>query len=357
MDPLTHIVVGRAVVAAADREGRPYRGVAAAAILGALSPDIDAAIAFSGWDRYVRFHEIGTHSIAGAIAMACLTAVVVRMGDPKRFGDSQRVALRLQESVALHLPGFGALFAAATAGALSHLILDLVCGGRIRLGWPLVQDRVTMPLVAMADPWFIAICVAGLLALWPGRRPLRFVSRAIVGAAIVLLSVKGALLARALRSSHLEASLLAVEPHWGSLTEWSVFERTAASVRAWTVGSRGDLTLALLVPLGPDTPLVHASRSLEAVRNFLSVHDFTFAVERRADFGRTEVLWSDLRYCWSASTPVAPEPASAGQAHASPTVDSVVCGVWAGGVFAADGRPVTQVVKIGAVVQTRPAPP
>src|SRR5713226_85065 len=154
MDPLTHIVIGRAVVAAADGAQRPARGVAAAAILGALSPDIDSAIAFSGWDRYVRIHEIGTHSIGGALFMACLTAVVVRAVVRLRGGETR----------------FVTLFGAATAGAMSHLILDLVCGGRIRLGWPLVQDRVTVPLVAMADPWFIAICVVGLLALWPGRR-------------------------------------------------------------------------------------------------------------------------------------------------------------------------------------------
>src|SRR5437773_10691684 len=135
MDPLTHIVVGRAVVAAADRHDRAPRGVAAAAILGALSPDIDAAIAFSGWDRYLRIHEFATHSLAGALVMACLTAVVVRAmgqlrdwyGDPERVAPhlKERVAPRAKESVAprvkakvdRRLPGSAALLAAPAACA------------------------------------------------------------------------------------------------------------------------------------------------------------------------------------------------------------------------------------------------
>jgi membrane-bound metal-dependent hydrolase YbcI (DUF457 family) len=337
MDPLTHIVVGRAVVAAADRHDRAPRGVAWAAILGALSPDIDSAVAFSGWDRYVRIHEVGTHSIAGALVMASLTAAVVaavaRLRGTTRAGPP---------------PAFGVLAAAATAGAFSHLILDLACGGRLRLGWPLVQDRLTVPLVAMADPWFIAICIAGLVALWPGRRPLRLVSRAIVGAAIVLLAAKGALLARALRSAPVRPSLAAVDPHWGSLTDWSVFERTPASVRAWTISGRGGPAIASISHrAGPDSPMVRASLSLDTVKNFLSVHDFTFAIVRPAGDGRAEVLWSDLRYCWTT------DPVDAPAVRAG---DSTSCGVWAGGLFGAGSRVLGQVVRIGAVTQTRPAP-
>src|SRR5690242_11644634 len=77
VDPLTHIVVGRAVVAAADRDGAPARGVAWAAVLGALSPDIDSIVALRGWDRYVRIHEAGTHSVAGTVVLAAVTAAVV----------------------------------------------------------------------------------------------------------------------------------------------------------------------------------------------------------------------------------------------------------------------------------------
>lgn len=330
MDPLTHIVLGRALVAAADTDGPAARGVAAAAILGALAPDIDICVALFGWDRYLRVHEVGTHSLVGALAMAVFTAAGVRFAmGPVGRGTRPRHRIGARD----------ALLAAAAAGAMSHLALDLVSGARIRAGWPLVQQRVSLPLVAMADPWLIGICVAGLLALWPGRRRLRPVARAIVVAAAVFLAFKGALLHRALRMSPLTTTLPAVEAQWGSLTNWSIFERTPTSVRAWAVSSRDrPAVLWLSEPLGPDTPLVKASRSFATVRNFLDVHAFSFPVERRAADGRTEVLWSDLRYCWREND------------------GSTRCGVWAGGIFGADGRGLMQVVKIGAVVQTRPAP-
>ena len=64
MDPLTHVVVGRAVIAALPDERRLGRGAgAAAAALGALAPDVDVPVALAGWDRYLRVHEIGTHSM------------------------------------------------------------------------------------------------------------------------------------------------------------------------------------------------------------------------------------------------------------------------------------------------------
>ena len=338
MDPLTHIVVGRAVVASVDADGPARHGVAAAAILGALAPDIDAGVAFLGWDRYVRIHEIGTHSAAGAFAMACLTAFVVR-----------RVA-RFRG----HHTRYAVLLASATAGAMSHLSLDLVSGARIRVGWPLIQQRVSLPLVAMADPWLIGICIAGLLALWPGGRRVRTVSRFMLATAIGFLCLKGALLGRALHSSPLATTpLMAIEARWASLTEWSIFERTSASLNAWTVNGRDRPAVVWMSqPLGPDAPLVQASRLLDTVRNFLSVHEFSFPIERRATDGRTEVLWSDARYCWPAAAGATAQPAWARQAGD----DSIACGVWAGGVFGLDGHPLMQIVKVGAVVQSRPAP-
>ena len=59
--------------------------------------------------------------------------------------------------------------------------------------------RVALPLVAMADPWLVAIFVVGLLALWPGRQRLRTVAPFMLGAAVGFLCLKGALLDRALR--------------------------------------------------------------------------------------------------------------------------------------------------------------
>jgi membrane-bound metal-dependent hydrolase YbcI (DUF457 family) len=181
MDPLSHVVIGRALTAAVDDDIERFgRGGGAAAILGALAPDVDGILIPFGWDIYLRAHEIGTHSIAGCALVACASAAIVR-------------ALTRRSR---YVP----LAAAAATGAMSHLALDVLSGARIRIGWPFLDARVTVPVVPMADPWFVAICVAGLCVYW-GRRRGRTVARAVLVAAAGLLCVKGILLERMVRSS------------------------------------------------------------------------------------------------------------------------------------------------------------
>src|SRR5262249_11416686 len=192
MDPLTHVVIGRAVVAAGG-DGRRSRAIGAAAILGALSPDIDSVIAFSGWDRYVRAHQFGTHSILGAMTMAAVTAVVVersanalarRPDEPRAKASAER---------------FPTIFGAALAGAFSHIALDLISGARIAILWPLLSRRVSLPLVAMADPWLVVISILWLLMLWPARIEVRRASQVVVSATVIFLCFQAAMLGVALR--------------------------------------------------------------------------------------------------------------------------------------------------------------
>jgi membrane-bound metal-dependent hydrolase YbcI (DUF457 family) len=344
MDPLTHIVIGRAVVAAAPNERRS-RAIGAAAILGALSPDVDSAIAFSGWDRYVRAHQFGTHSLVGAVAMAALTAFVVQRSSrilARRAHSRSAEAFALRRASATtsevgrrakaSAERFQAVLGAAAAGAMSHLALDLTSGARIAILWPLVDRRFSLPLVAMADPWLIGLCIVWLLLRWPARLPLRPASQAVIAITVAFLCFKAAMLGVALRHSKLAAEQpSAIEARWGSLTGWFVFERLANAVRASTIATDGGPSLVMTRPVGSDTPLVRASRSLDDVRNFLAVHDFAFPSETSDGERRVSVMWSDLRYC-------------------SPTG----CGVWVGGTFDATGRPIIQEVRVGAVVQRRP---
>ena len=77
MDPLTHIVIGRAVVAAADADGTAHCASSQPLPFSApLAPDIDSALAFFGWDR-TSAPQFGTHSLLGALAMAVVTALIV----------------------------------------------------------------------------------------------------------------------------------------------------------------------------------------------------------------------------------------------------------------------------------------
>ena len=321
MDPLTHIVVGRAVVAAAGRDVRQSAVIGVAAILGALSPDADSVVAFWGWDRYLRVHQSGTHSLLGALTMAGLTAGVVGL-----FASRSR---------------YGAIAAAAAAGAVSHIALDLASGARIAVGWPLWQRRVSMPLVAMADPWLIGICVAALFAVWPGRAPARTVARRVLGAMTLFLVFKAVMFAVAIRRTNIPLTgPSAVEAHWGSLKEWWAYDRTREAIRSTTLSSVGGSGIVVMsVPIEPDSPLVDSSRALDTVRNFLAVHEFAFPVVTPAGDGQTSVFWTDLRYC---------APAAAD--------GPINCGVWAGGVFDSSGRALTQEVKVGRLVQTRRLP-
>jgi membrane-bound metal-dependent hydrolase YbcI (DUF457 family) len=322
MDPLSHAVVGRAVTELLDDGGRLGRGAGAAAVVGALSPDVDLLLARSGWDVYLRAHELGTHSMPGAlVAAACAAALVHGVTRGSRYG---------------------ALITAASAGALSHLALDVLSGARIRLAWPFTQTPVSLPLVAMADPWLLAMLLAGALALWTRRQRMRPVARLVVGAAIAFLCLKGALLDRALRSANLErTSPRVIEARWGSLTQWYVFDRTPGELRAWRVDGRGGPARAILSwPIGAETPRVQASHSLETVRNFLDVHELGFATEESAGADRVGVFWSDIRYCRQ------PDPGER----------RIACGLWFGGVFGPDGRVLAQQVKIGAWLQSRSPP-
>ena len=92
------------------------RRAGAAAVLGSLSPDVDSVLMPVGWDIYLRVHEIGTHSILGAMMVGAAAAALVRL-----FARRAR---------------YRALAAAAVIGAFSHLLFDVLSGARLHLAGP-----------------------------------------------------------------------------------------------------------------------------------------------------------------------------------------------------------------------------
>src|SRR5262245_27497356 len=135
MDPVSHIVRSGTVIAAIETPDRSRfgRGVVPAVELGALAPDIDSVLMPVGWDVYLRFHEIATHSLAGALILSGAAAALVRL--------------------AMRGSRLSGLTAAAMTGAALHPLLDIASGARIGLAWPLAAGRVSWPLFAMGDPW------------------------------------------------------------------------------------------------------------------------------------------------------------------------------------------------------------
>jgi membrane-bound metal-dependent hydrolase YbcI (DUF457 family) len=295
-----------------------------------------------GWDVYLRAHEIGTHTIAGGLVLASLVALLVRLfARHSRFID---------------------LLWPAWLGCLSHVALDIASGAQVRAAWPLAGGRISLPLVAMAEPWLIAIFVAGAAAMALARHRRRRVAAAVLVIVAGFLGIKSIQLARALptlAAADAPAVAQVIEARWASLTEWYVFERQAERLQQWQIRAGGDPTMLLSWPVVAESPLVARSRGLGTVDNFLAVHELGFASELRQADGGTRVLWSDIRYCWRPDAAAAAdpdlEPVVTADAAAEPA--RLVCGLWFGGTFDENGRQLKQLVKVGGWWQARAAAP
>jgi membrane-bound metal-dependent hydrolase YbcI (DUF457 family) len=293
MDPVSHAIFGQTLVTAIARHPAATRARSLAAVLGALAPDTDAVLMPFGWDIYLRGHEIGTHSIAGSLVLAGLVALLVTgISRPSRFTD---------------------LWWPAWLGCLSHISLDIVSGARIRVAWPLPGGHLSLPLVAMADLWLIAIFTAGAIAMILKRPRRRRVAATVLAIVAVFLGFKSVQMVRSLAtlpSATTGAPVLAhvVEARWASLSEWYVFERQPDLLRQWAIRAGAAPRLLLSWPIGAESPAVGASRAVDTVQNFLAVHDLGLAAELRRGDEAVRVLWSDIRYCWGPDSAAAGDP-------------------------------------------------
>ena len=337
MDPISHAVIGRAAAASirwasgshggqGSHGAQRTPGIAAASILGALSPDIDCVLMPVGWDVYLRAHVIGTHSIPGAILTGLGAAVLVR-------SVRRRSSLR-------HL------IVPAVIAALSHLAADIVTGARLRPAWPLADTIVSLPLVAMGDPFTIVILAIGGVVMWRTRSS-PTAARGALAALCLFLLVKGVMLTAVLMRGVPDLSADAresriIEARWPSLRDWLIFERNGDQLRAWRVTAGGGKpTLLLTAPSAQETDAPR-SRRLTTVRNFLAVHELGLVTERIETPGERLVLWSDIRFC----QPTVDRSTTAGAAP-------LRCALWFGGALDRNGRPIRQEVRVGDWVQRR----
>jgi membrane-bound metal-dependent hydrolase YbcI (DUF457 family) len=350
MDPVSHVVFGRMLVAL-DPRRRLGRGAVAACVIGSLAPDVDAVLIPFGWDRYLLRHQAGTHSVLGSVVCAAAVAGALR---PAIRGS--------------RLPP---LLLAGVAGCLGHLLLDLGSGAELQPFWPVIQHGLTFPLFAMADPWLLGFFVLSLLAISSGGRHRHRRAAFLMTILAAFASVKAVLYrhARELEARAIPpAAFRRAESVWGSLVRWSIYETRADVVETWRVDATSeDVRLTRRVPRDLNDALVERSRAFETVQNFLAVHDVTFAVvSMSAPAGpasRTVVAWSDLRYCDSAvnvtGTPSGASLRASWVAFWAPTrglgqASGVSCVLWFGGEFDPAGRPAAAIVDIGRLEQRRP---
>jgi membrane-bound metal-dependent hydrolase YbcI (DUF457 family) len=342
VDVVSHLTFGRALVAlsqhlskrpgAGDPPPARRRALSAAIIVGAIAPDLDAVLMPFGRDRYLVWHERGTHTFLGILLVAALLASLLRFVIQPLW-KRPRTPWRL-------------LWLAAIVGCASHLLLDAVCGGSLHPLWPLTDARLTFSLVGMADPLLAIPLVLFLIvaAIW--RRRAFELAMGVLIVMTVVLGAKAVSRREALRAfdqRRPSSSTRAIEARWASLSEWYVYERDETAVRTWEVDARsGRIDLYIERPAMPSggnggsggrAALIEASNQLDTVKRARSLFEFNFPEVIPRQDGTFDVLWSDIRFC-------RPD----------------ACDLRFGGRFDGAGRALEQVVIIGQIRQTRPVP-
>ncbi len=312
MDPVSHILFGR-TLHALDRNARLGPGLGGVFLVGSVIPDADTALLFArGPDVYLRYHDTGTHSLAGTFACAALLTIVWSRLFP---GRSRPIAV----------------FVAAWVATLGHVFWDVASGADIRLFAPVWSRPVGWHLVAMAEPIVTLILAAGVLLAWwrPGQRARAATAAICVIAALLLVKMhlQGEALAAYYRAVPAASQAeTRIDAEWASLTGWDVYERRPREVRVWSVDPwKGSVHLLLSLPVAPDGGAVTASRELPVVRNFLLQASIPFARLEARGSG-VAVLWSDLEAC-----------------------DASGCAVEFGAVFDAALRPLYETIRFGPV--------
>jgi membrane-bound metal-dependent hydrolase YbcI (DUF457 family) len=347
VDVVSHLCFGRVLVALAHRSTPSTtapafrRAFTGAIIIGSIAPDVDALLMPTGWDRYLIWHERGTHTVFGILIVAALLASLIRF-------VIQPLLRRPPEL----RPPWSRLWVAAVAGCASHLLLDALCGGSLKLFWPLSDARVTSGLVAMADPLLAVplLLFVIIAAIWR-RRAFELAVTVLIVMGIVL-GMKSYSRAVALRiyTRAIEAELIerpirlpwrpvTIEARWASPSGWYLYDRTSNDARAWLIDARtGDISPyvhhALDVPFGSQAAkFIEASRKLDTVKHALDLFEFAVPDVIPREDGTIDVLWSDIRFC---------RPSA--------------CDLRFGGSFDLNGRALEQVVFIGTVRQSRSVP-
>ena len=152
MDPLTHTLAGANL--AATGLGRKSRFAAAALILGANAPDIDAITYFMDSDLALGVRRGWTHGVLALIVLPLVQTALLALLDRLRRGDRPFRA--------------GWVLALSAIGVWSHPVLDWLNTYGMRWLMPFDGTWFYGDSVYIMDPWLWLVLGAGWLA---GRKP------------------------------------------------------------------------------------------------------------------------------------------------------------------------------------------
>jgi len=158
MDTLTHALSG-ALIARATTPRRPRQGdlpLGWRMITGSIAatfPDIDFALRLVDTITYLNQHQGLSHSLLMMPVWALLLSWLMVVVSRGRYRWS-------------------AFFVPALLGLSIHIAADLITSYGLMLFAPLSDQRYSLPLAFVFDPWFTGIIVAGLLLAWrwPAQR-------------------------------------------------------------------------------------------------------------------------------------------------------------------------------------------
>ena len=144
MDIVTHGLVG--VLAVRAFRSRTSWPVVAAAVGGALAPDLDGVAGL--WDPMapITVHRTMTHSLIGGLPLAAGVAAVT-----KPWG---------------HTPSFPVLAGFAYLGVLSHIGLDLLNPFGTAVLWPFASHRFGLGWLYVLDPAMTGLVALALVLSW-----------------------------------------------------------------------------------------------------------------------------------------------------------------------------------------------
>jgi len=267
---------------------------------GALA-DLDWLSALFGPSAYLSWSGGPLHSIVGAITIALLVSIAIRL-----YAKSRGVLL-----------GGMSWWLAPICAALLHLGMDALLSSGVKLFWPISAKRVALDWAPGFDLWILILLAAGIFL----PELFRLVSDEIGAKSKKPRGQAGAILALALIAGyfalrgtlHANAALMIVQrsyagesarrgaafPDSMSPFAWHAIVETRSSLHLVQVptgpGANFDPENAVHIHKAEPSPFLDAAQKTEAAQQFLAMADFPKATVQKETEGFSVEL-RDLKY-------------------------------------------------------------
>jgi len=277
MDPFTHGIIGLGIGALSGQPLSPYNPVYGAAVLGAVSPDLDIVTMLSGDLAFLRNHRGISHSLVGLLLLSIGIAGIFFLD----FGGNPLI-----------------YFLWAFAGAISHSLLDSLNSYGTQLWWPFSKKRCYGNLLMFFDPFLIFLF---LPVFFTYRTPQKAAFLAL-GLMVLYLFLRLLLRINVERYIRKKFNLsrgntrLAVLPALNGLITWDFFIEAPREIILGTLNSFGlGIRKKLSLKKKESTPLIiKAMKTIPG--KFFSQFTFFYHINCWKEKNKHYVKLTDLRF-------------------------------------------------------------